>query len=308
MTSEVESRLVRIGTRGSALALWQARRIGERIAGVAPSVRLEEVVFRTRGDRELEKPLPEIGGKGLFTEELEAALRDGGIDVAVHSLKDLPTESPPGVGVGAVCCRADVRDALVSRSGAGLRDLPPDAVIGTSSTRRSAQLRAARPDLQIRPIRGNVETRVRKVEAGDFDATILAVAGLTRLGLEDRITEYLSTDDFLPAPGQGALAVQCREGDGAVAGLLDRIDEASVRACTDAERSMLAALGGGCSVPVAALCEATGESLELRGFVGDPASGRVIRARGSGDAGAAAALGLRVAQELRAAGAEALLV
>jgi len=298
---------VRAGTRGSALALWQARRVAERLTEAVPGCRVEEVVFSTRGDRESAEPLPAIGGKGLFTEELEAALRSGEIDVAVHSLKDLPTESPPGVTVGAVCCREDVRDALVSAAGDGLAALRPRAVVGTSSTRRTAQLRVARPDLEIRSIRGNVETRLRKVAEGLYDATILAAAGLHRLGLADRITEYLPVDRFLPAPGQAALAVQCREGDTAVRTMLEGVDERIARACTDAERAMLERLGGGCSVPVAALCEYDRGELSLRGFVGDPAGTRSLRAAAQGPIDDAAGLGRHLADRLLADGAAGLL-
>jgi hydroxymethylbilane synthase len=307
MTTSSDSRVLRLGTRGSTLALWQAGRIAERIRELAPGWTVEEVVFTTRGDRELDTPLPSIGGKGVFTEELEAALRSGGIDLAVHSLKDLPTRSADGIAVGAVCCREDVRDALVSRTGMLLSRLPAGAVIGTSSTRRAAQLRAVRSDLDSRPIRGNVETRLRKVDDGDYDATILAVAGLVRLGLADRITEYLPLEMFLPAPGQAALAVQFREGDTVVGEVLDRIDEPVVRACTEAERTLLAALGGGCSVPVAALAEVVDGSLLLRASVGDPATGRVLRADARGDASDPSSLGRQGAARLLADGAAAFL-
>lgn len=307
MTAGSVGGVIRIGTRGSRLALWQARRIGERMREEAPGCDLVEVIFTTRGDRELEKPLPSIGGKGVFTEELEAALRSGDIDVAVHSLKDLPTGSPPGIVVGAVCCRADVRDALVSRTGEQLANLPEGAIVGTSSTRRMAQLAAMRPDLRIRPIRGNVETRVRKVMDGEYDGAVLAAAGLSRLDMSDRIAELLPLETFLPAPGQGALAVQCREGDGRIGRILERVNESRVRACTDAERAFLSSLGGGCSVPVAAFCEASDSGLELRGFVGDPSGGEALRARASAPVQDAVALGRRLADRLLAEGAAALL-
>jgi hydroxymethylbilane synthase len=287
--------------------LWQARRVAARIRETTPGVDVEEVVFTTRGDRDLATPLPSIGGKGVFTEELEAALRSGGIDLAVHSLKDLPTAWPDGVAVGAVCCREDVRDALVSVDGAGLAALPRGAVVGTSSKRRNAQLLAVRPDLEIQPIRGNVETRLRKVGDGGYAATVLAAAGLRRLGLADRISELLSLDSFLPAPGQGALAVQCRAGDEAVGAVLGRIDEPAVRACTDAERVLLSELGGGCSLPVAALARIVEADLEMSAFVGDPAGGRTLRATDRGDASDPGELGRRLAGRLLAEGAGAFL-
>jgi hydroxymethylbilane synthase len=271
-------------------------------------VRTELLVIRTQGDVDTETPLPEIGGKGAFTERLEQALRDGGIDLAVHSLKDLPIEPSNGLRVGAIFGREDARDVLVSRNGATLAGLPPGAAVGTSSTRRAAQLRAARPDLDVRPIRGNVETRIAKVDAGICEATVLAAAGILRLGLAARISEYLAPETFLPAPGQGALAVQCREDDDEVCVLLAPIDDPLLRAATDAERAFLRGLGGGCSMPVAALAEADGtQALVLRGFVGAANGTRAIRVRAGGALADAQALGERLAQEALGKGAAALL-
>ena len=212
-------------------------------------------MISTAGDRTQAsgEPLPEIGGKGLFTAELERALRDGDIDLAVHSLKDLPTEDSDGVVVGAVSARDDVRDCVVARDGGSLADLPRGAVVGTSSLRRSAQLRALRSDLDVRSIRGNVDTRIEKVRGGEYDAVVLAAAGIRRLGLEEAVTEWLEADAMLPAPGQGALAIQCRADDDAILALLAEIDEPQARAETTAERAFLRALGAGCAAPVAAL-------------------------------------------------------
>lgn len=243
-----------LGTRTSDLALWQTDHIIEKLQAAWPDLQCERMPFITKGDRTQAqgKPLPAIGGKGLFTAELEASLRSGQIDLAVHSLKDLPVEESPGLVIGAITSRADVRDALVARNGWTLASLPKGAIVGTSSTRRAAQLLSHRPDLTVRSIRGNVATRVRKVFDGDYDATLLAVAGLERLGLMANVTEILPLEIMLPAPGQGALAVQCRADDWATLDLLSAIDSGAVHAAVTAERTFLHLLGGGCSAPVAA--------------------------------------------------------
>ena len=292
-----------LGTRGSALARWQTgwvlARLREHWPGLASQVR----TFTTTGDRLLDKPLPEIGGKGVFTEELEQALLRGEIDLAVHSLKDLPVAVTPGLALGAVCARADARDVLISPSGAGLWALPPGARVGTSSLRRSAQLRRARPDLTILSLRGNVDTRLRKAQQGDYDAIVLAAAGVLRLGLGAAITEYLSLEVMLPAPGQGALAVQCRASDAGTQALLAPLEDAPTRAAVEAERAFLSGLGGGCAAPVAAY--AGGEPLTLTGFVGtaDGQAGLRVTAQGSDPL----ALGARLAQQALAEGAGAFL-
>ncbi len=256
-------------TRPSALARWQTQWVIRALEAAHPDLTCQEEVIVTHGDRVLNKPLPEIGGKGLFTQELEAALLAGRVDAAVHSLKDLPTEMPPGLTVGAVPRRAEARDALVSAQGYTLETLPQAAVVGTSSLRRAAQLLAVRPDLQIRPLRGNVDTRVRKALEGQYDAIVLAGAGLTRLGLTAHVSQWLPLDVMLPAPGQGALAVQCRADDADTLGLLAALDDAATRAAVDAERAFLEALGGGCAVPVAAYAEVLPQGgLRLTGFVG----------------------------------------
>ena len=258
-------------TRPSALARWQTQWVARALESAHPGLTCHEEIITTRGDKVLDKPLPEIGGKGLFTQELEAALLSGRVDAAVHSLKDLPTEMPAGLTVGAVPPRAEVRDALVSARGYTLETLPQGAVVGTSSLRRAAQLLAARPDLQIRPLRGNVDTRVRKALEGQYDAVVLAGAGLVRLGLTEHISQWLPLEVMLPAPGQGALAVQCRADDKATLSLLAAIDDPATRAAVEAERAFLSALGGGCAVPVAAYAEPLPDGkMHLRGFVGSP--------------------------------------
>ncbi|MEZ4866455.1 MAG: hydroxymethylbilane synthase [Caldilineaceae bacterium] len=270
-----------LGTRTSELALWQTNHIIAQLQAAWPTLQCKLEPFVTQGDRTQAqgKPLPAIGGKGLFTAELEEALRTAAIDLAVHSLKDLPVEDSPGLTLGAITSRADVRDALVARAGWTLATLPQGAVVGTSSTRRAAQLLAARPDLIIRSIRGNVGTRVRKVMAGEYDATVLAVAGLERLGLLDQASEILPLPIMLPAPGQGALAVQCRADDEATLALLAAINDSRVRAAVDAERAFLHELGGGCSAPVAAYAQPVPntDALTLDALVGAADGQHMIR-------------------------------
>ncbi len=289
-------------TRPSALARWQTQWVIRALQAAHPGLVCREEVIVTHGDRVLDRPLPEIGGKGLFTQELEAALLGGRVDAAVHSLKDLPTEMPPGLTVGAVPARAEVRDALVAAQGYTLATLPEGAVVGTSSLRRAAQLLAVRPDLRIRPLRGNVDTRVRKALEGRYDAVVLAGAGLVRLGLTAHVSEWLPLEVMLPAPGQGALVVQCRADDAATLRLLAAIEHTPTRAATEAERAFLEALGGGCAVPVAAYAEALPDGrLRLRGFVG-AADGRG-HWRGEAVGGAPRALGAALAEKAVAEGA-----
>ena len=306
-----------LGTRASALARAQTDRVVELLANAWPGLVCEVTPIVTQGDRTQAsgEPLPEIGGKGLFTLELEGALRDGEIDVAVHSLKDLPTDEAPGVAVGAVCLRDDVRDCLVARDGLTLAELPAEAVVGTSSLRREAQLRALRPDLIVRSIRGNVDTRVRKVREGEFDAALLAAAGIRRLGLEDAVTEWLAVEVMLPAPGQGALAVQCRAGDEPMLALLAAIDDPATRAATNAERTFLHELGAGCTAPVAAFAHATsGEPsdtvsqgalrLVMSAIVASTDGQDLVRVEGEGEP---EELGQRLAREALAGGAARIL-
>lgn len=259
---------IRLGTRGSTLARWQTDYVMSELRRQFPDVIYEIVIFTTKGDRVLDTSLPMIGGKGLFTAELEAALNEGKIDLAVHSLKDLPTENPDGLTVGAILQRANPADVLVTYDNVQLNDLPMGSIIGTSSRRRAAQLLHHRPDLEITDIRGNVETRLRKVRADDanYDATMLAYAGLDRLGLLDEVSQILPFDMMLPAPGQGALAVQCRD-ENEILNLLNAINDSQTYAEVEAERAFLAGLGGGCSVPIAAYATFDGDSLNLRGRV-----------------------------------------
>lgn len=269
-----------IGTRKSTLALWQTNYVARALEETGPDVVCEIKHFVTKGDQTQQAgiPLPEIGGKGLFTWELENALRTDEIQLAVHSLKDLPVEDADGLLIGAVPPRANVQDVLVAQNGWILDTLPLGAVVGTGSKRRAAQLLAARPDLEIRSIRGNVETRMRKVlEEKLYDATILAAAGLERLGLTENITQYLPIDIMLPAPGQGALAVQCRLDNEPVQQLLDEIHDVDSYGAVTAERMFLSGLGGGCSAPVAAYAEVTDGEIFLRGLVASADGQQMIR-------------------------------
>jgi hydroxymethylbilane synthase len=296
-----------LGTRASALARAQTESVIALLTEAWPDLACETKVISTAGDRTQAtgEPLPEIGGKGLFTAELERALRDGDIDLAVHSLKDLPTDDSEGVVVGAVSTREDVRDCVVTRDGGSLAELPPGAVVGTSSLRRSAQLRAVRSDLEVRSIRGNVDTRIEKVRAGEYHAAVLAAAGVRRLGLEDAVSEWLDAETMLPAPGQGALAIQCRAGDDAVLALLAEIDNPKARAETTAERAFLRVLGAGCAAPVAALAETlTTTRVRLRGLVASVDGSGMVRVHGEGEP---QTIGDELALEALAAGADRIL-
>lgn len=299
------SRTIRIATRGSRLALAQSEWVRDRLAAAWPERTFEIVKITTKGDRVLDRPLPEIGGKGLFTEELEAALRAGDVDVAVHSLKDLPTEAAPGLKVGAVPQREDPRDVWIAAPGGPpkLAAVRAGARVGTSSERRRAQALAARPDIEIASIRGNVETRLRKLDEGGYDAVIMAAAGLRRLGLAERITAYLDPPDWLPAPGQGAVAVESRREDPAVDELLAPIDDADARDETDAERTLLAALQGGCLVPVGARARVAAGEITLHALVARSDGSLVVRGAGRAPRHEAGELGLRVAKELLGRGA-----
>ena len=294
-----------VATRPSALARRQGEAVRRALEAHGIRVAPELRVIETAGDRTLGRPLPEIGGKGVFTVELEDALRRGEVDLAVHSLKDLPIESPPGICVAAVPEREDARDVVVARVGTALSEMRAGAVVGSSSLRRQAQLLALRPDLRVEPIRGNVETRLRKVDEGRFDAAVLAAAGLLRLGLRDRITEWLSFEVMLPAPGQGALGVQCREDDTRLVELLAQVDSAETRQAVEAERAFLEALGGGCSAPVGAYGRVEGGRLVLDGVVGSLDGTRILRLHGVGDP--PKALGRRLAEQAIREGAQELL-
>lgn len=300
---------LRIGSRRSALARRQAERVADLARSAWPALEVELVTLDTEGDRVLDRPLPEIGGKGLFTAELEQALLAGRIDLAVHSLKDLPTELPPGLELLCVPEREDPRDVLVRADAveAGLEGLAPGSVVGTSSLRRKALLRRHRPDLEPRDIRGNVETRVEKCRTGGYDAVVLAAAGLRRLGHEASESVPLSPPEWLPAAGQGALAVEGRSEDPEVASLVVPLRDASAWASAAAERALLAALGGGCQLPLGALAEHEDGELRLRAVVLSPGGERAVRGERAGPAARAAELGRRLAEELLERGADELL-
>jgi len=300
-----------IGSRGSALAVRQAEIVRARLAAHYPHLTFSLKLIRTSGDRLADRPLTAFGGKGLFIKELEEALRAGEIDLAVHSLKDMPAELPEGLQLAAILEREDPRDALVTRTGEGtVRTLPKGAIVGTSSLRRLAQLRAMRPDLDIRPLRGNVDTRLRKLDEGHYEAIILAAAGLVRLGLEARIVERIPTEVMIPAIGQGAIAVETRAEDDDVTALVARLDHPPTRAATMAERAFLHRLGGGCHVPIAAHAELVSDEparLLLRGMIASPDGTRLLKAHISGPLTEAVALGHQLAERLIAEGALALL-
>lgn len=269
-------------TRPSKLARWQTHYVMDLLQQVLPDLVCEEVVITTQGDKVLDKPLPEIGGKGLFTQELEAELLFGSVDVAVHSLKDLPVEDSSGLTIGAIPVREDPRDVLVCPAGDSMETLPQGAVVGTSSLRRQAQVLALRPDLQIRSIRGNVDTRIRKVEEGQYDAAVMAGAGITRLGLEQHIAAWLPYTEMLPAPGQGALGIQSRAGDERVLSILQKIYDVDTARSVKAERAFLLALGGGCSIPVGAYARVDDDTIVMDGLVAAADGSRLIRVIGHG--------------------------
>lgn len=294
---------MRLGTRGSPLALAQANAVANRLRHFGAEV--EIVPIRTEGDRLLEAQLAALGGKGLFVKEIEEALLDGAVDGAVHSLKDLPAEVPAGLALAAFLEREDPRDVLVTRTGARFEDLPPGAVIGTSSPRRRAIVLALRPDLIVEPIRGNVDTRLRKLESGGWDGVILAAAGLHRLGLAPAHARPLAPDVFVPAVGQGILAIEVRV-DGRSRSLVERLDHAATRACALAERAYLARLGASCNTPMAAHAAWSGDRLTLTAFVASEDGRKVLRGNDSGPLHEAARVGLRLAESLLERGAAAV--
>jgi hydroxymethylbilane synthase len=293
---------LRLGTRGSPLARRQADLAIDALRAVDPEFgvagAVEVVVIRTTGDQVTDRPLAEIGGKGLFCKEIETALLERRIDIAVHSLKDLPTWLPDGLMIGAVLNRADPRDVLIARVGAGLADLPAGALVGTTSPRRQAQVLARRPDLRIAPLRGNVGTRLQKIEAGVVDATLLAQAGLERLGVEVQGCP-LAPEEFLPACGQGVIALECRAADGAIRDLLDRLDHPPSALATRAERALLEALDGSCHTPIGGLAEFEAGGLRLRALLAWPDGSACIRTERVGSPADAARLGRDAGHELR---------
>lgn len=298
---------LRIATRQSALALWQAEHVAARLRQLHTDLAVELVPMTTRGDQILDQPLSAIGGKGLFLKELEVAMLEGRADIAVHSLKDVPMELEPGFALGAVLERADAADAFVSNRYRTLVELPQGARVGTSSLRRQAQLRARRPDLQLADLRGNVGTRLAKLDSDQYDAIVLACAGLERLGLGERIASRLEAPAWIPAVAQGAIAVEYRAGDRATLQRLQPLNDADSWRCTAAERAMNRRLHGNCSVPIAAYCREIEQGLELTGLVGDAGSGRLLRAAAVGAVDAPEVLGEHVAQLLLDQGAGEML-
>jgi len=300
-------KIIRIATRQSPLALWQAHYVQQRLMASHPGLQVELVPMVTRGDIILDTPLAKVGGKGLFVKELELALLEGRADIAVHSMKDVPVDFPAGLGLVTICERDDPRDAFVSNHFASLDQLPQGSVVGTSSLRRQCQLRRRRPDLIVRDLRGNVGTRLGKLDNGDYDAIILAVAGLKRLGLEQRIRSPLSAEESLPAVGQGAVGIECRLDDDVTRALLAPLNHRETEIRVRAERAMNTRLEGGCQVPIGSYAELTGDELWLRALVGAPDGSLMVCGERRGPSAQAEQMGVELAEELLAAGAREIL-
>ncbi len=298
---------IRIATRKSPLAMWQAEHVADTLRRTHPGLVVEILGMSTRGDKILDAPLAKIGGKGLFVKELEQGMLEGRADIAVHSMKDVPVDFPGGLHLHVIMEREDPRDAFVSSQYAGIDDLPDGACVGTSSLRRQCQLAERRPDLAIRPLRGNVNTRLGKLDAGEYDAVILAAAGLMRLGFEQRIRARLKPEESLPAIGQGAIGIECRSDDNRVNDLIAPLHHADTADRVRAERAMNHRLMGGCQVPIAGHALLDGDGLYLRGLVGTPDGTRILRAESRGPRSEAEALGTALAEELLAQGADAIL-
>lgn len=298
---------IRIATRQSPLALWQAEYVKSELLALHPGLIVELIGITTKGDIILDQPLAKIGGKALFVKELEVALLDKSADIAVHSMKDVPMEFPEGLGLTVICVREDPTDALVSNNYASLNDLPHGARVGTSSLRRQCQLRSLRSDLQIGDLRGNVGTRLGRLDSGEFDAIILATAGLVRLKLHDRIRQRLDSHTSLPAGGQGAVGIECRMDDKDVIALLQPLHHRDTADRVVAERAVNTRLQGGCQVPIACFAELEGDQIYLRGLVGDPSGERILRSETRGPREQAEELGIMVADDLLAQGADAIL-
>ena len=298
---------LKIATRQSPLALWQANYVKDRLQQLYPDLTIELVPMVTKGDVILDSPLAKIGGKGLFVKELENALLNKEADIAVHSMKDVPMQFPEGLGLAVICQREDPRDAFVSHADRTFAELPQGAVVGTSSLRRQCQLKALRPDLDIRSLRGNVGTRLSKLDNGDYDAIILASAGLIRLGLADRIASFIDVEQSLPAAGQGAVGIECRTDDAQVQALLAPLADAETTYCVLAERAMNNHLQGGCQVPIGGYAVLQQGQLYLRALVGDIDGSRIIRAEGKSAVENAEVLGVKIAEQLLAQGADKIL-
>jgi hydroxymethylbilane synthase len=296
-----------IATRRSRLALWQAEHIGQRLGKLHAGLAIELLALTTRGDELLDRRLDAAGGKGLFVKELETAMAEGRADLAVHSIKDVPADLPPGFALAAITAREDPRDVFVSSKYPSIGAMPKAATLGTSSLRRSAQIAERHPGIEVRLLRGNVDTRLAKLDRGEYDAIVLAAAGLTRLGLEARITRRLEADEMLPAPGQGALGIECVAGRAEIAALLAPLGDPPTTLCVRAERAVSRALGGSCALPLAAYAELHASRIKLRALVASTDGKRVIRCEVEGDAADPQGLGERAASDLRRQGAEEIL-
>ena len=299
--------ILRIATRESALALWQANYVKDRLEQAHPDLTVELVPMTTKGDQILDTPLAKVGGKGLFVKELEVAMLEGRADIAVHSMKDVPVDFPDGLMLHTICEREDPRDAFVSNNFSDFESLPEGSVVGTSSLRRQCQIKALRPDLIIKDLRGNVNTRLRKLDEGQYDAIILAAAGLIRLEMPERIKQYMPTEVLLPANGQGAVGIECRADDAQVQAYLSVLEHTETRVRVLAERAMNRKLEGGCQVPIGAFAEVQGEQIELRGLVGALDGSEIIRGDIQGSVTEAESLGEQLAQELLDKGAHSIL-
>ena len=298
---------IKIGTRGSKLALWQANWVKSVLEQNFPPTPIELIVIKTQGDKILDVPLAKVGGKGLFVKEIEQALLTRRIDIAVHSMKDMPADIPEGLCIGAIPERENPVDVFISRNGAQFNELAAGSVIGTSSLRRGAQLRHARPDIVIQPIRGNLDTRLKKLESENFDALVLAAAGVKRLDLEHKITEYLDPEIMLPAVGQGALCIEIRKDDSTVGPLVASLEHASTRAVVAGERAFLNRLEGGCQVPIAGHGRISEKQFAITGLVAEVDGSRVIKGEKSGPLDSAETIGIDLAEELLAGGAHKIL-
>lgn len=300
-------KIIRIATRQSALALWQAEYVKNHLETHYPTIKVELLKLISRGDKLLDAPLAKIGGKGLFVKELEMALLENKADIAVHSMKDVPMDFPDGLGLYCICQREDPRDAFVSKQFTSIDDLPHGSIVGTSSLRRQAQLLTLRPDLNIRFLRGNVNTRLAKLDNDEYDAIILAAAGLKRLELSERISSYLSVDQSLPSAGQGAVGIECRTDDIDLQTLLKPLHHNETAYCVTAERAMNKHLNGGCQVPIAGYAILNNEQVHLKGLVADPSGCQVLTAEGTDTIENAEQLGINIADQLLSAGADHIL-
>jgi hydroxymethylbilane synthase len=303
----VTGKIIRIATRKSPLALWQAEYVAEQLEQAVPGVKTELVKMTTRGDKILDAPLAKVGGKGLFVKELEQGMLEGSADIAVHSMKDVPVEFPAGLHLAAILLRDDPRDAFVANHFLTLNDVPANARIGTSSLRRQCQIKEKYPNAEVLPLRGNVNTRLAKLDAGEYDAIILASAGLKRLGMAERITQYLATSISLPAIGQGAIGIESRVDDAEINAMLGKLHDWETGLCVTAERAMNTRLNGGCQVPIAGFAQLQGDQIFMRGLVGKPDGSLLYRTERSGSLDQAESIGRMVAEDLLALGADKIL-